>query len=221
MAALVTLNDLLLAHEGINGIIKTLYPHRGRRDEEEEGGRRENEEECDGGQPTITELSKVEHEVDGFLETVSALEEVREQLTLTLEQANSAVLTQASATLTHPQVLGRRVEWCVEAEQHMRTIVENKDLLIYHLQQPLVSTFLTMHHRYHRSLVSLVGALSDLLTRLHTHTDLLERHARHSALDTVDSLISSLTQAAATQRSVLGDITALHSLVASILQEQE
>lgn len=50
-------------------------------------------------------------------------------------------------------VSGQRVVWCVEVEQHMRTIVENKDLLVYHLQQPLVSTFLTMHHRYHRSLL--------------------------------------------------------------------
>lgn len=53
MAALVTLDDLILAHKGINSIINTLYPFRGRHDEEEEGGRGEDEE-GDNGQPTFT-----------------------------------------------------------------------------------------------------------------------------------------------------------------------
>ncbi|XP_063850557.1 uncharacterized protein LOC135094412 [Scylla paramamosain] len=208
MATQVTLNDLLAAHGGINDTIRLFHPQLNREEEEEEGGRRgfKNEE--------------VEDKVAGFLEALTALQGAREDLALTVESANTAALTQASAALTNPQILGQRAAWCVEAGQHMRSIVENKDLLIYHLQQPLVTTFLTMHHTHHRSLVSLLGGLCDLVTRLQSHTDLVQRHANHSALATTDSMITSLTKVVATQRDLLSDIKALQTMVTSVLQEE-
>ncbi|XP_045119421.1 uncharacterized protein LOC123509283 [Portunus trituberculatus] len=208
MAAQVTLNDLLAAHGGINDVIRQFHPQLtgGEEEEEEEGRGVKNEE--------------VEDKVAGFLEALTALQGAREDLTLVVENANTAALTQASVALTDPQIVGRRVAWCVEAEQHMRSIVENKDLLIYHLQQPLITTFLTMHHQHHRSLVSLLGSLCALMTSLESHTDLLHRHANHSPLITTNNMITSLTKVVATQRDLLRDIKALQTLVTSVLLEE-
>lgn len=52
--------------------------------------------------------------------------------------------------ISSKSISGNLVTWCQEVEQHLRVTIENKDLLIYHLQQPLVSNFLTMHYRYHK-----------------------------------------------------------------------
>ncbi|KAK8378472.1 hypothetical protein O3P69_011170 [Scylla paramamosain] len=154
------------------------------------------EEEEEGGRRGFKN-EEVEDKVAGFLEALTALQGAREDLALIVESANTAALTQASAALTNPSD-----SWAAGGVQ------------------PLVTTFLTMHHTHHRSLVSLLGGLCDLVTRLQSHTDLVQRHANHSALATTDSMITSLTKVVATQRDLLSDIKALQTMVTSVLQEE-
>ncbi|XP_042232767.1 uncharacterized protein LOC121873320 [Homarus americanus] len=130
-------------------------------------------------------------------------------------------MNENSSSLTHPEVLGRKVTWCQEAEHHMRTIIENKDLLIYHLQQPLVANFLTMHYHYHKDLITLVGELVDILSNVDSHIRLVEDHAQNSVLKRSDSCISSLTHTVTDLRNTLGDISALQSLITGMLNVQE
>ncbi|KAG0728113.1 hypothetical protein GWK47_033179 [Chionoecetes opilio] len=179
----MTLGDLLEAHDGINDTISQLYPHYGRQAEEDRRQTNPAASATSGHSKVDVTGGMLDGGVGfgllrlGMLLVVVALEGAREDLTRTLHQGHTTDLGQSSAALTDPQLMGGRVAWCVEAEQHMRSIVENKDLLIYHLQQPITTTFLTMHHKHHRSLVNLVGLLTDLMNRLPSHIDLLERYA--------------------------------------------
>ncbi|KAK8732144.1 hypothetical protein OTU49_007207, partial [Cherax quadricarinatus] len=159
--------------------------------------------------------------INSFLEDVSALTEVRRDLAATTEKISIAALNETSSALTDPEVLGSRMAWCQKAEQHMRSIIENKDLLIYHLQQPLVANFLTMHYNYHKHLISLIGELVDILNNVSSHIRLIQDHAQNSILQRSDSCISSLTHTVTDLRDTINDITALQSLVTGMLNTKE
>ncbi|KAK8732145.1 hypothetical protein OTU49_007207, partial [Cherax quadricarinatus] len=171
--------------------------------------------------------------INSFLEDVSALTEVRRDLAATTEKISIAALNETSSALTDPEVLeccscetlslddSSRMAWCQKAEQHMRSIIENKDLLIYHLQQPLVANFLTMHYNYHKHLISLIGELVDILNNVSSHIRLIQDHAQNSILQRSDSCISSLTHTVTDLRDTINDITALQSLVTGMLNTKE
>ncbi|XP_042859218.1 uncharacterized protein LOC122245351 isoform X2 [Penaeus japonicus] len=159
----------------------------------------------------------VDQHMNEFLKDVSALADARRELVIISEKMNRAVQNEKSSTLTHNDILGDRISWCHEAEQHMRTIIENKDLLIYHLQQPLIANFLTMHHQYHKDLIVLVGELADNLNNVSSHIHLIEDHAQNSFLQRSDTYISHVTKIVTDLRNTLSDITNLQSLVIGML----
>ncbi|XP_047470844.1 uncharacterized protein LOC125026436 isoform X2 [Penaeus chinensis] len=141
MNADVGIEDLLSAHRGLHEIISSFTA------EDNDG---------DGIVDVTTLLSEglnrsiSSQQVNEFLRDVSVLADAQRELVNINEKMNRATQNEKSSTLTHSDILGDRIFWCREAELHIRTIIENKDLLIYHLQQPLIANFLTMHHQYHK-----------------------------------------------------------------------
>ncbi|XP_053646136.1 uncharacterized protein [Cherax quadricarinatus] len=214
MSAEVGIEELLQAHRGIDTILSTFYSDKS--------------EEDDGEVQVVDVLTSLTSNsmessqlINSFLEDVSALTEVRRDLAATTEKISIAALNETSSALTDPEVLGSRMAWCQKAEQHMRSIIENKDLLIYHLQQPLVANFLTMHYNYHKHLISLIGELVDILNNVSSHIRLIQDHAQNSILQRSDSCISSLTHTVTDLRDTINDITALQSLVTGMLNTKE
>nr|XP_045620223.1 uncharacterized protein LOC123771649 [Procambarus clarkii] len=207
----VGINELLQAHRGLNDIISATYP-------------------ADADEGPINVFASLTHScnsssevpvINSFLEDITALTGSRQELADVVEKISVATLNENSSALTDPELLGRRLAWFQQAEQHIRSIIENKDLITYRLQQPLVFNFLTMHYHYHKDLISLIGQLVDLLNNVPSHIRLLEDRAQHSILERSDSCISSLTHGVTALRNTLDDVVKLQSLVKGILDAQE
>ncbi|KAK4327671.1 hypothetical protein Pmani_001866 [Petrolisthes manimaculis] len=212
MSTEVNLKKLVGAHEGLSDLIKTFEPERGNNVPQD--NTRLVCQHLDQSKPSTKVVEK-------FLEDVTALAATREELMSLLENLTSATMNKTSSLLTHSEILGRRVECCQRVEQHMSSVIENKDLLIYHLQQPLVTNFLTIHHQYHKDLIFLIGGLMDIINKLPSHISLLEEHAQNSVLQKSNSYISYVTRIATELRTTLEEVITLQTLVATVLVEQQ
>ncbi|ROT68329.1 hypothetical protein C7M84_013532 [Penaeus vannamei] len=206
----VDIEELLSAHRGIEEIIGSFK-----------------EEDSDGIIDVTTHLSEglntsiSSQHVNEFLNDVSVLADAQKELIIIKEKMTRAVQNEKSSALTHNEILGDRIFWCREAELHMRTVIENKDLLIYHLQQPLIANFLTMHHQYHKDLIILIGELADNLNNVCSHIRLIEDHAQNSFLQRSDTYISHVTKVVMELRNTISDITNLQALVIGMLEAQK
>lgn len=191
----------MVAHQCLSEIITSFYPN----DVEDDN--------IINVRSSFSSLNNSNQAVADFLECITLLTSVRQDLRVVLEKVNSARLTELSSELVHHDTMGERVIWCQEAEKHLRTVAENKDLLIYHLQQPLVTNYLTMHYQYHRNLITLVEELDDILNRVEVHVRLVEDHAQNSTLQRADSGISNIARTMTELRNTLDNIVSLQSIV--------
>ncbi|XP_071536536.1 uncharacterized protein [Panulirus ornatus] len=216
MSSEIGIDELLVAHGGIDTIISSFYP-----DEPEGDADNVLNVISSVNQSSCATSHNFTQAMSNFLEDISALVKLNQELAAIDENINNATLNEKSSTLMHPEILGNLSTWCQEVEQHLQLTIENKDLLIYHLQQPLVSNFLTMHYQYHKDLISLVGELVDMLNNVPSHIQLVEDHAQNSILKRSVSCISTVTRTVTELRNTLGDITALQSLITEMLEAKD
>ncbi|XP_066951239.1 HAUS augmin-like complex subunit 2 [Macrobrachium rosenbergii] len=204
------MDELLVAHQSLDDIITSFYP--------DNVG---DTSDAVNIRSSFNNLNNSSQAVTDFLECFSHLTAVRGELAMVEEKFNSAQLNKLSSNLIHPAVVGEHISRCQEAEKHLRTIIENKDLLIYHLQQPFITNYLTMHYQYHRDLVTLVEDLTDILNKTEVHLQLMEDQAQDSMLQRADSGIINIVQTVTELKTTLDNIVALKNLIPGIMAQKQ
>ncbi|XP_066950741.1 uncharacterized protein [Macrobrachium rosenbergii] len=114
---------------------------------------------------------------------------------------------------------GEHISWCQEAEKHLQTIAENRVLLIYHLQQPFMNSYLSMHYEYHRDLLTLVEDLIEILSKTEAYLQLIENQVQDSVLQQAD-VIMSIAQTMSELKKILDNVFALKTIISKMIGDQ-
>ncbi|XP_068206969.1 HAUS augmin-like complex subunit 2 [Palaemon carinicauda] len=202
------MEELLVAHQSIDDIITSFYP--------DDVG----DSDAVNVTSSLSSLNSSNQAVNDFLECFSRLTVVRKEIVEMEEKLNSAKLNKLSSELIHPAVVGEHISWCQEAEKHLRTIIENKDLFIYHLQQPFITNYLTMHYQYHRDLITLVEDLTGILNKTEVYLQLIEEQAKDSMLQRADSGIINIVQTVTELKTTLDNIVTLKNIIPAMIKTQ-
>lgn len=160
-----------------------------------------------------------QEKIDDFIETLTQLMTSRKKLIVSLKDANINEAREASAHLTQIDKLEKRIEWCHQIENHLLSISKNKDVLIYHLQQPLVTSYLTIHHKYHKDLLKLISGLVDLLNNTTPYMDTIQEHGGKSLINITDGCVNSLTQKLGDIRNRVNNISVLLDSIKEMVAE--
>ncbi|XP_076059438.1 uncharacterized protein LOC143036067 [Oratosquilla oratoria] len=201
------IDELIKAHERITDLIKEYQVEETIPEESGESGQL----------VPHSQSSSVSQEVQEFIQNLTSLQNAHSELCRVNQDILRGIAQKSCLSLIHPKYLGEKSEWCKKVQEHLLTICNNKDLLIYHLQQPFIGTFLVLHKSYHRDLQELIEGLSDLLTNSTHLMKVYEEYSQGGLLKSTDAHITSLVNSSRYLQENFKNIVNLQNAVSSFL----
>jgi len=224
----ISLDDLLAAHDGVGHILRQ-FDQESLPLEEDDGVTM-----ISATDSTITTVAQDTNDfsvgedgdqsrkkVEDFIETLTQLITRRNELIIALKNKNINEAREASDQLTQIDKLEKRIEWCTQVKNHLVRLSKNKDVLIYNLQQPLVTSYLTIHHKYHKDLLKLIGGSVDLLNNTTPFMETIQEHSGKSLMNISDSCVNSLTQKLGNTRNRVDNISVLLASINDMVGEDD